>query len=466
MANTISNKVEWLSNYYTLYLPAFVAAAMNVLLYLPLLFRFDAVSALICVASVIGLLSCPMLFYPVMKERGEKEWTAHTAYYADFLDSIQGIAALKAFNANKRRREYIQRCGEELRRAVMGQLRITMLETGVMELFIRLGTALCVAVTLIRATDGLISPDAPLYMLFLSGACFSPLLTFRNAWHMGYRGVTASLTIQELLDQKTVLAMPTAQAPVISVPFNGGVSFEDVRFAYKDDEGDVLHDVSFTIPRGTTIALVGASGGGKSTVAHLLAGFYPVREGAIYVNGMKLNAETVGVVQSWIAAVWQDSHIFYDTVYENIRFGRSDATRKEIIEAAKKANLHEMIEALPEGYNTLLGENGMRFSGGERQRVALARAFLKNAPILIFDEATSSLDRKNEIEIQRSFDELRRGRTVLVIAHRLSTIQNAEQICVIENGRITAFGAHDELAETSLVYRKLLDSSTGMRSAV
>ena len=239
-----------------------------------------------------------------------------------------------------------------------------------------------------------------------------------------------------------------------SVPKDNSVTLEDVRFGYHDKE--ILHGVTMELKAGTVNAIVGPSGSGKSTIAHLLAGFYPVRSGEIYVGEMKISEQTVGAIQSMISAVWQDCHIFYGTVYENILFGRPDASKDEVIAAAKKANLHDFIETLPLGYDTPLGENGMRFSGGERQRIAIARAFLKDSPILIFDEATSSLDRKNELGIQKSFDELSQAKTSLVIAHRLSTIQQADQIIIMENGNILAIGTHKELSKSSPEYKALM----------
>ena len=203
-------------------------------------------------------------------------------------------------------------------------------------------------------------------------------------------------------------------------------------------------------------ALVGPSGSGKSTLAHLLAGFYVVENGYISIGDTILDKDTVGFFQDQISAVWQDSHLFYGTVFENILLGKPDATDDEVYAASMKANLHDFVVSLPEGYGTMIGERGMRFSGGERQRVAIARAYLRDAPILIFDEATSALDRQNEIDIQRSFKKLREDRTSLVIAHRLSTIKDADETCVIEKGRIVALGKHRDLMRESGLYRQLM----------
>lgn len=462
LANTVSNKVEWLSNYYTMYLPASVASIVNAVLILSILFCLDWMLSVVCIVACIGILGSPLIFYSLTRDRGEQEWIAHTSYYSDYLDSIQGITTLKSFNANRQRRAYIHRKGEELRQKVMSQLRITMLETGLLEFFVRLGSAFSVAIAVLRAIDGAFPIEQLIYALFLTGACFTPMMNLSNAWHMGYRGITASGSIAELLNEPTPFLVPEKKTSSnLTVEendydFKGDICFRDVSFRYNEKEGDVLHDISFTIPNQTMMAIVGPSGSGKSTIAHLLSGFYLVDRGEIQVGNKILNEQNVGDIQKLISAVWQDSHIFYGTVYENIMIGRPNAAYEDVIEAAKKANLHEFVTSLPDGYNTILGENGMRFSGGERQRIALARAFLKDSPIIIFDEATSSLDRKNEIEIQESFSHLRKEKTALVIAHRLTTIQQAEQICIVEKGKIVAYGTHEQLAQTSELYQKLM----------
>ena len=455
IANTISSKVECLTFYYTMYLPTAISAMLNAGFLILLIGSFNWLIAVICLIGCIGMFACPMMFYYLMKDSGKKEWAAHTAYYGDCLDSVQGMTTLKSFNANAERRKFIYKRGEELRLTIMDQLKISMLENGILELLARFGGAFSVAVAVVCAiksgnTEGLV------YILFLTSACFTPMLKLVSAWHMGYRGITASYSIEDLLNRKAVLSLRGSDHADQSPLCGGDIVFDHVSFAYSEEDGDVLHDLSFRVPKNSMVALVGPSGGGKSTIAHLVAGFYPARTGSVTVGGYEINEETVSIIQSAISAVWQDSHVFYGSVADNIRMGKPDATMQEIVEAAQKANLHHFIEMLPDGYDTMLGENGMRFSGGERQRIALARAYLKDAPILIFDEATSSLDQKNEKEIQQSFARLKEGRTSLVIAHRLSTIQEADQICVVEHGRITAVGTHKKLAAESKIYQKLM----------
>lgn len=455
VASTISSKVEFLTEYYTIYLPTVVSAIVNAGLIISILGVLNLETAFVCIISCIGLLVCPMIFYFIMRERGAEEMHMHSLYYSDCLDSVQGMATLKAFNANGRQKKLIHGKGEQLRLAVMGQLRITMLENVVLQFFAGIGSAFSIAVAAYQCVGGVMQQEYLVYALFLIGACFNPMQVLIQAWHMGYRGVTASYSIEKLLYEQVKMSLLSEQGESVYVK-GGSIAFENVSFAYNEEDGKVLHNVSFEIPARSMTALVGVSGSGKSTIAQLLAGFYPVKQGKIVVGNTILDERTVGSVQNQISAVWQDCHMFYGTVEENIRIGKPTATMREIQQAAIKANIHEFIMSLPQGYQTLIGERGMRFSGGERQRIALARTFLRNAPIIILDEATSSLDGKNEKAIQESFSELSKGKTTLVIAHRLATIQNADQIIIMEDGRILAKGTHAELLVSSPNYRKLM----------
>ena len=239
-----------------------------------------------------------------------------------------------------------------------------------------------------------------------------------------------------------------------SIPENSEapeVEFRNVRFAY--GEKDVLHSISFTLPQHTMAALVGPSGGGKSTVANLLARFWDVRAGKVLVRGKDVRDVRLADLMDHISMVFQRVYLFQDTIYNNIAMGRPDATREEVMEAAKKARCYDFIMALPKGFDTVIGEGGESLSGGEKQRISIARCILKDAPIVILDEATASVDADNESYIQQAISELCKGKTLLVIAHRLNTIRNADQILVIADGRIAQSGTHKELMEAGGLYR-------------
>ena len=234
----------------------------------------------------------------------------------------------------------------------------------------------------------------------------------------------------------------------------GEIRVENVSFAY-DGNLDVLRDVSLEVRSGETIAIVGPSGGGKTTLCQLIPRFYDVSSGAIRIDGQDIRDVTQRSIHENIGIVQQDVFLFADTIFENIRYGKPDATMEEVIEAAKKAEIYDDILAMPNGFDTYVGERGTLLSGGQKQRIAIARIFLKNPPILILDEATSALDSVTEAKIQRAFDTLAKGRTTLIIAHRLSTIRNANRIVSIADGIITECGSHQELLEKGGIYAEL-----------
>ena len=233
------------------------------------------------------------------------------------------------------------------------------------------------------------------------------------------------------------------------------IEFKHVSFGY--DSRQVLKDVSFTLPEKTSTAIIGPSGSGKTTLVNLLARFYDVNEGSISIGGHDLREFTCDSLLSNLSMVFQKVYLFHDTVRANICFGKPDATEEEMIEAAKKACCHDFIMHLPKGYDTVIGEGGRTLSGGEKQRISIARAMLKNAPVIILDEATASIDPENEHLIQKALSELTRGKTILTIAHRLATIEQSDKILVLEDGEIVQNGTHAQLMEETDVYRRFME---------
>jgi ATP-binding cassette subfamily B protein len=238
---------------------------------------------------------------------------------------------------------------------------------------------------------------------------------------------------------------------------NKDISFENVRFGYGDEE--VLHGVSLEMKHGTTTALVGESGSGKSTLAKLLVHYYDIDAGSIKIGGQDITDMSLKALNEQVAFVSQEQFLFNTSLYENILIGKPDATREEVLEAAHRAQCDEFLERLPQGIETLAGDGGKQLSGGERQRISLARAILKNAPVIVLDEATAFMDPENEEKLNKAIDEIVKDKTVLVIAHRLSTVKNADKICVMKSGECIAQDTHDNLLLSCPEYRKFWDAS-------
>ncbi len=369
-------------------------------------------------------------------------------------DNVSGIREIQVFN---RERQELARV-RHISYRYAGQSILARKLTAF--LFPSIEGATGISITLVvwfggqQALNGAIPvEDLVAFVLYLT-TFYQPLWLLLATAESLQRGVTGLNRIDEVLKMQPAVDDPPDGVDLGRV--TGRVQMESVQFAYREGV-DVLHDISLAIEPGHTLALVGPTGAGKSTVVSLVARFYDPQAGRALIDGVDLREMKLDALRRNLSMVLQDVFLFNGTVRENIRFGRPDATDEDIIEAAKVANAHQFILSLPEGYDTLIGERGVKLSGGQKQRLSIAHAVLKDAPILILDEATSAVDTETEAQIQEALERLMQGRTAIVIAHRLSTIRNADQIVVLDEGRVVERGSHEDIVNDGGLYARLVE---------
>jgi ATP-binding cassette subfamily B protein len=388
-------------------------------------------------------------------------WRTHLRREVNELDSAANVRAIdslinyetvKYFNNERWERD---RYDEQLLRwevaQVKSQISLSYLNLG-QSLIIAAGVSLMMW----QATIGVVDGSMTVGDIVLVNAFLIQLYMPLNHLGVLYREIRQSLTDIERMFGLLQTNREVRDAPDALVLEHGpcSVQFEHVTFSYEGNR-QILFGIDFTVPAGKSVAVVGHSGSGKSTLARLLFRFYEVGNGGIRINGTDIRQLTQSSLRSAIGIVPQDTVLFNDTIYYNIRYGRPSSNREDVIAAARAAHIHDFIETLPDKYETRVGERGLKLSGGEKQRVAIARALLKNPPILIFDEATSALDSRTEKAIQAELDNAAVGRTTLIIAHRLSTVMNADQILVMESGHIIERGTHQELLSLNASYARM-----------
>ena len=366
-------------------------------------------------------------------------------------ENFTGIRVVKAFYMEKKEAERFRIMNGRYFRSIIKALRAELMMTPLME-----------AVALIMGAIFIIvcySRNIRLHELIpIGGAAvwvYHPLKKLAKVNASMQRGAAALQSIYSLLDEKDVLEEKAS--PVVIKDFTDRVTFEGVGFRYVKSSPLVLENISFQIPKGSVVAVVGETGSGKTTLANLLARFYDPSEGRVLIDGIDLKDVEIASLRKLIGVVTQETVLFNDTIASNISYGMDNVPEEKIIDAAKRANAHDFIISDPEGYQRVVGEKGFVLSGGERQRIAIARAVLRNSPILILDEATSSLDTVTERLVQQAIAEVMKDRTVFAIAHRLSTVKHADQIMLIADGGIAERGSHEELYSMNGRYRKLCD---------
>lgn len=369
------------------------------------------------------------------------------------LEYIRGISILRSFGKG---RESKGKVDEAFENKLRSDLEVTHATAGAMKLYeavFKIASCLMFLVAALLYLQGAISLSSCLLFIICT------FIVFMELELLGDGAFLSKLLTTQLDRLDSIADIPLLDEGGDDIaPTSYDIEFKDVAFAYGSRE--VLTGINLSIPQNTTCAIVGPSGSGKTTLCNLIARFWDVQSGSVFVGGHDVREYTCGSLLSLVSMVFQNVYLFHDTIESNIRFGRPEASRTEVIEAAKKARCHEFIEALPDGYDTVVGAGGSTLSGGEAQRVSIARAILKDAPIVILDEATSSVDPENEKELLSAIRELTRDKTLISIAHRLSTVRHADQIVVIDQGKIAQKGTHEQLASQDGIYSRFIRCRT------
>lgn len=374
---------------------------------------------------------------------------AQTALTEAVLEDVQGMGVVKSFNLSGRGDRKLQEAVEEKRRADLEVEQVMIPYTAAQEAVLQLASVLMMLAAVVFWANGTMSLANALMVLVIAFLVFNQI----KAFGMGVSMLRmAAASIDRTLETEQMPRMDEHGKAVS--PKTHDITFDHVSFSYENKQ--ILHDINVTLPDKTTTAIVGPSGSGKSTLCNLIARFWDVDSGCVKIGGVDVRDYTLESLMNQISMVFQNVYLFADTIENNIKFGCPDATHEQVVSAAKKACCDDFIEALPDGYDTVIGEGGASLSGGEKQRISIARAMLKDAPIVILDEAIANVDPENEDRLQKAIEALTRDKTIIMIAHRLKTVRHADQILVIDHGCIVQQGKHEELIRQSGLYAEFV----------
>ena len=466
--------VEQLEIYFGRFLPQFFVAILTPFIIFAVVATLDLPVAIVLLIAALFTLLAPSLFHRWDNANSLRRSQAYRAFASEFLDALQGLLTLKAFGQSKAREHKLAEHAHDLFQSTMRVLATNSLSRGITDIGIALGAAAALALSAYRVSNGLMDFDVLIMVLLLGVEVFRPLRELRALLHDGMLAESAAKQVFSVLEsQPSVEDIATQDVDLIKPGLiEPGLSFDAVNFSYdsvqdrSEASRGIVHDqLSFNISAGERVGIVGSSGGGKSSIVRLLQRFYDPQSGVIRIGGKDIRDLTLQQLRQQFAVVSQDTYLFHGTVRENLLLGDPDASELSMQKAVESANAQEFIQALPESYDTIIGERGVRLSGGQRQRLSIARALLRDAPILILDEALSSVDAQNEAIIQSALDRLMIGRTTLVLAHRLSSIIGCDRILVLDQGRITEQGKHEDLMQQGGVYAQLMSTQVADRIA-
>jgi ATP-binding cassette subfamily C protein CydD len=442
LAVTVVDGIEALEPYYARYLPQMALVALMPLALLIFVFPQDWSSGLVLLVSAPLIPLFMILIGGRAEQLNQRQWRKFARMAAHFLDALQGLTTLKLFNASRREAQLIARVSDDYRLSTMAVLRVAFLSALVLEFFATVSIALVAVLIGFRLLQGEMGFQAGFFVLLLAPEFYLPLRTLGAHYHARMEAIGAAERIVEILDTPLPLSASANKRPPLRNELE--IRFEDVHYAYEPGR-QALRGVDFVLTAQHATALVGPSGAGKSSVLNLLLGFIQPQRGRVLIDGHDLIQLDPDYWLRHVAWVPQRPHLFQGSILDNIRMGDAGIGMEAVRAAARAAHADEFIERLPHGYDTAVGERGQNLSGGQVQRLALARAFLKDAPLVLMDEATASLDPETEALVTQAIANLAQGRTVLVIAHRLRTVRDAERIVVLDNGRIVEQGTHEAL---------------------
>jgi ATP-binding cassette subfamily C protein CydD len=458
IVNTLSDGVEALEAYYARYLPAMSLMALVPLAILVFVFSHDWLAGVVMVVTAPLIPLFMVLIGKGAEQRNQRQWRQLAWMSAHFLDVIQGLTTLRLFNASRREAQVVARISDDYRRGTMSVLRIAFLSSFVLEFFSTVSIAMVAVLIGFRLYWGEMDFMHGLFVLLLAPEFYLPLRNLGVQYHARMEAIGAAERIVEIL--ATPVAEPSGRLTTVADLQQTDIRFEAVSFRYPDGR-QAAQDIDLVIRPGETLALVGASGAGKTTLINLLMGFLQPHGGRIRVGDTPLQDIDPEAWRRQLAWLPQRPQLFPGTVADNIRLGKPRAGSEALRHAAALAQAVEFIEALPQGWDTRVGEAGQGLSGGQVQRLALARAFLRDAPLVILDEPTANLDMDSETRVHAGVRTLAAGRTLILIAHRLRTVREADRIVVMDGGRIVQTGTHTELLQGTPLYRRMVNAYGG-----
>jgi ATP-binding cassette subfamily C protein CydCD len=460
---SIVDGVEQLQTFFGQYIPQVCIAVLTPLAIFAFIAFWDVPVAAVMLVFALVTLIAPGAFAQRERRSSRGRQGALKSFGSEFLDGVQGLPTLKAFGQSGAYGRRLAARAQELCDSSLRVLSMGVMTRGITDCGVAIGAASALAFAVWRVSHGLMSIEALLIVLMAGTEVFRPLRDLRTVLHQGMLGQSAAAGINALLAAEPLVPEQSQSQPVANRPLLPTIAFEDVYFAYPGGRGAAHDGLSFTVAAGEKIGIVGLSGSGKSSVARLLLRLFDPQRGTVRLGGHDVKTLDPAALRRMIAVVHQDTYLFHGTIEENLRLGKPDADREELEAAARDANAHEFISQLPQGYATMIGERGVMLSGGQRQRLAIARALLRDAPILILDEALSSVDAENEAVIQQAIERLSAGRTTLILAHRLSSVIGADRILVLDRGRIVETGRHAELIRRDGPYHRLMGAQAEER---